>query len=312
MANFKNTTVNDTGYLRLPVGTTAQRPGSPVAGDMRWNSDRELIEFYDGTVWIGVGAFAAEGGTEIESGGYKIHTFTSPGGLVVRSGSTDAEVLIVAGGGGGGGGTAGGGGAGEIKYAGAYTVSVGNNPVTVGSGGGRTLPAGSDPAGNPGGSSSFNGITSAGGGGGGSYGTIPALSGGSGGGGTQYTNGNRGAAGSTAAPSGAFTGYGNPGGNVGGNGGGGGGGAANAGSTGGSGPGGNGRSYSISGTSYTYSGGGGGSQGGSGGSGGGGNAATTAQSANYYGGGGGGGWDYGAGQGGGGYPGIVIIKYPLQ
>ena len=32
MATLKNTTIDDTGYMGLPSGTTAQRPVSPVAG----------------------------------------------------------------------------------------------------------------------------------------------------------------------------------------------------------------------------------------------------------------------------------------
>lgn len=51
MATLKNTTINDTGYLRLPSGTTAQRPGSPVAGMTRYNSEYGNVEYYDGTKW---------------------------------------------------------------------------------------------------------------------------------------------------------------------------------------------------------------------------------------------------------------------
>lgn len=51
MANLKNTTVNDTGYLQLPVGTTAQRPGSPVNGDMRFNSQFKVVEQYIDGAW---------------------------------------------------------------------------------------------------------------------------------------------------------------------------------------------------------------------------------------------------------------------
>ena len=39
MATLKNTTINDTGFLKTASGTTAQRPGSPVQGDVRWNTD---------------------------------------------------------------------------------------------------------------------------------------------------------------------------------------------------------------------------------------------------------------------------------
>ena len=35
----------------LPKGTTVQRPGSPVAGMMRYHSDDNVFEFYNGTEW---------------------------------------------------------------------------------------------------------------------------------------------------------------------------------------------------------------------------------------------------------------------
>lgn len=49
MATLKNTTINDTGYLQLPVGTTAQRPGSPSAGQTRYNSTIKTVEWYTGS-----------------------------------------------------------------------------------------------------------------------------------------------------------------------------------------------------------------------------------------------------------------------
>jgi len=52
MASLQSLTINDTGYLRIPIGTTAQRPGSPVAGMMRYNSDYSVNEYYDGNYWI--------------------------------------------------------------------------------------------------------------------------------------------------------------------------------------------------------------------------------------------------------------------
>ena len=47
------------------------------------------------------GGATATGGTITESGGYRIHTFTSSGDFVVSGGSLDVEYLLVAGGGGG-------------------------------------------------------------------------------------------------------------------------------------------------------------------------------------------------------------------
>jgi len=51
MAQLKNTNINDTGFLRLPVGTTAQRPSSPVDGDTRINSTTNAFEVYYSGSW---------------------------------------------------------------------------------------------------------------------------------------------------------------------------------------------------------------------------------------------------------------------
>jgi hypothetical protein len=44
-------TLTGTGYAVLPAGTTAQRPGSPAAGQFRYNTDLTNVEFYDGGAW---------------------------------------------------------------------------------------------------------------------------------------------------------------------------------------------------------------------------------------------------------------------
>ena len=54
---------NYTGAMRVPVGTTAQRPGSPATGDFRWNSTLASAEIYNGS------AFAAVGGGSGTTGG---------------------------------------------------------------------------------------------------------------------------------------------------------------------------------------------------------------------------------------------------
>ena len=55
MATLKNTDINDTGYLKLPVGTTEQRPVSPQTGYIRYNLSNGCIEMYNGTIWIKLG-----------------------------------------------------------------------------------------------------------------------------------------------------------------------------------------------------------------------------------------------------------------
>ena len=47
-------TVDATGTVVLPKGTTAQRPGSPVAGMIRYNTQTEVFEAYDGS-WTELG-----------------------------------------------------------------------------------------------------------------------------------------------------------------------------------------------------------------------------------------------------------------
>ena len=42
-------------YVLVPAGTTAQRPGSPSAGYLRFNSETNTFEGYDGNQWTGIG-----------------------------------------------------------------------------------------------------------------------------------------------------------------------------------------------------------------------------------------------------------------
>ena len=57
MASLQSLTINDTGYLRMPSGTTAQRPESPTAGMIRHNTESDSLEYYNGTNWIPLSYF---------------------------------------------------------------------------------------------------------------------------------------------------------------------------------------------------------------------------------------------------------------
>ncbi len=46
--------INDTGAMKLAVGTTAQRPGTGVTGMFRYNSTTNQIEYYDNAGWESV------------------------------------------------------------------------------------------------------------------------------------------------------------------------------------------------------------------------------------------------------------------
>ena len=91
-------TVSATGALTVPVGTTAQRPGSPAIGMTRFNTTTSVFEYYNGTKWA-----------QVTEAPYSV------------------EYLVIAGGAGGGGtgptgsGTGGGG-------AGGYRSSVAGEP----------------------------------------------------------------------------------------------------------------------------------------------------------------------------------------
>jgi len=41
-----------TNSMLPPTGTTAQRPGSPTAGDFRYNSTENKLEYYNGSDWV--------------------------------------------------------------------------------------------------------------------------------------------------------------------------------------------------------------------------------------------------------------------
>ena len=53
MATLTSLTINDTGFLQVPNGTTAQRP-SVAAGQVRRNSTTGFIEIYNGTSWSNI------------------------------------------------------------------------------------------------------------------------------------------------------------------------------------------------------------------------------------------------------------------
>lgn len=112
MASLKNTNINDTGYIQVASGTTAQRP-SASNGMMRYNSDLGCTEIYNSA--------------------------TSTWNCLCDNSYT-VELLLVGGGGGGGaaagGGGGGGGGAGGVVYVSGYTITGGSSySITVGAGG---------------------------------------------------------------------------------------------------------------------------------------------------------------------------------
>ena len=89
-------TNSSTGYFDLPAGTTAERPGSPTSGNMRYNTSTNSFEGYNGSAWGSIGGGAAAGGAIYEntvtiSSNYTLTTSTngmSVGPITVASGVT--------------------------------------------------------------------------------------------------------------------------------------------------------------------------------------------------------------------------------
>ena len=52
------------GAVKVPAGTTAQRPGTPRTGDIRFNNDLVSFEGYTGTNWSSVGGGATGGSVD--------------------------------------------------------------------------------------------------------------------------------------------------------------------------------------------------------------------------------------------------------
>ena len=52
MATLQRTVFDTTQYVRISVGTNANRPGSPSAGQMRFNTDTGLVETWNGSAWV--------------------------------------------------------------------------------------------------------------------------------------------------------------------------------------------------------------------------------------------------------------------
>lgn len=342
--------IQGTDAMKIPAGTTGQRPGTPANGMMRYNTNTDFLEYYDSSIaaWISISPptlFATGGSvTNVTVGGvlFRVHQYVGPGtsSFDVIYGAGNVEFLVVGGGGGGSGSTSGGGGAGgyrcsvmgEPSGGGAVTepklfLVPGSYSVTVGAGANSVA---TQTPGNNGESSVFHTITASGGGrGAGSSGALvngwAATSGGSGGGGMRYANkgsfvggagiSGQGFSGGTFGPDDTFT-----------SGGGGGAGAVgNAGAvstlSSNGGKGGDGLQSAITGSS-TFRGGGGGAGKGegsfprcAGGLGGGGDGANTTldgiSGTPNTGGGGGGGWSYSSGVGGAGGSGVVIVRYAV-
>jgi hypothetical protein len=92
--SLQNVTLNSSGAVTVPVGTTAQQP-TPATGMFRFNSDIQSFEGYNGTSWGGIGGAQAGGAIvtnkKLASVNYTIDTTEngfSVGPITIASGVT--------------------------------------------------------------------------------------------------------------------------------------------------------------------------------------------------------------------------------
>jgi hypothetical protein len=88
-----------TGQLDLPVGTTAQRSGTPNSGMLRFNSDTTSFEGYDGSAWGSIGG-AGSGGvnyitnSDLEANDDGYDTFDDASAYVDGTGGTASNLTL--------------------------------------------------------------------------------------------------------------------------------------------------------------------------------------------------------------------------
>ena len=168
-------TVNAGAGVQLPSYATTNLPtGGIQQGFLAYDSTIGCVKVWNGQKWqkLDEATVNASGGNQVyDFGLYRVHKFTSSGTFNVQDTQNDAKMDFMIVGGGGGGGCSdgncsnGGGGAGGLVYKSNVSISVGNYPVVVGSGGAGYY--NQDTKGDNGGDSSFSGFTALGGGGGG-------------------------------------------------------------------------------------------------------------------------------------------------
>lgn len=185
MAQLQTTIVSSNTQVSIPSGTTAQRPGSPTNGEIRFNTDLGYLETYYNSNWIRV-----ENNQRLRDRSCIDYLFTMPGfyRITVTSEMSGRNFCAVAVGGGGGGGStdntdwgSGSGGGGALAYINQVSVNTGDVIfIRVGNGGDSGAP-GAARGGSSGGPSfvQLNGTTiinanGGAGGGAGGQGQIPA------------------------------------------------------------------------------------------------------------------------------------------
>ena len=69
--------------ISVPAGTTAERSGNPIEGELRYNEDNNNLEFYNGSAFVGLSATGTVTITQ--------DSFTGDGSTVAFTMSTSVE-----------------------------------------------------------------------------------------------------------------------------------------------------------------------------------------------------------------------------
>lgn len=96
-----------TSAITLPVGTTAQRPGTPATAMLRYNTSLSQFEGYNGTIWGGIGGAQAGGAIQVNNttasvsytiatgtNGFSVGPITTASGVSVTVASGQRWVII--------------------------------------------------------------------------------------------------------------------------------------------------------------------------------------------------------------------------
>ena len=131
-----NPIIPGTASLTLPIGNTAARPGSPVGGMLRFNSDLGLVEAYTASGWVQLGSGGGGGGvTSVGTGtGLTGGPITTSGTIAIAntgvvagtygSASSVPQIIINA--------------QGQITSAGNIAISTGGTVTSIDVSGGTT------------------------------------------------------------------------------------------------------------------------------------------------------------------------------
>ena len=92
MAKLKNTEITDNGFLKVPAGSNSQRPSNPESGMLRYNTDLNSLEEYDGSVWkLYLSGQTLENSVSQASSVDQAVSFIGDGAIVESDSNSDGE-----------------------------------------------------------------------------------------------------------------------------------------------------------------------------------------------------------------------------